>query len=144
MARTLSEDDQDWPAVDRREESPEQVRLPTVREFKRMLRGSTPGGKATTEKNFWLTSGLNYIKELAPGKANSKIDTLLFPEGQVYDLMTNVAEWGRDENAGLFAVMGGSFDLRDLNFNLWTPRFMDPRKGYMDVGFRYVISTFAG
>jgi uncharacterized membrane protein YraQ (UPF0718 family) len=28
MARTLSEDDQDWPAVDRREESPEQVRLP--------------------------------------------------------------------------------------------------------------------
>ena len=28
MARTLSEDDQDWPAVDQREESPEQVRLP--------------------------------------------------------------------------------------------------------------------
>jgi uncharacterized protein len=28
MARTLFEDDQDWPAVDRREESPEQVRLP--------------------------------------------------------------------------------------------------------------------
>jgi uncharacterized membrane protein YraQ (UPF0718 family) len=28
MARTLSEDDQDWPAVDQREESPEGVSLP--------------------------------------------------------------------------------------------------------------------
>jgi hypothetical protein len=113
------------------------VRLPTVAEYRRMIRARTGDGLHPAEAGFWERAGLTGE---APGDVmKSKSDTLLHSNGQMYDLLGSVAEWGTDETDQI-VVLGGDYALgSSASIDLTQPRAAGsvPQE---TVGFRVVIA----
>jgi hypothetical protein len=116
---------------------PGQVRLPTLAEFRRMLRARTGDGLDPQEIGFWREAGLTGE---APGPVmRNKSDTLLHSNGQMYDLLGNVAEWGTGED-GEFVLLGGDHLLESASeIDLGRARPAPP-EATEAVGFRIVIA----
>ncbi len=119
--------------------SADQVRLPTTAEFNRLLRAPIRGGLTATSKEFWKNTGLARLNALDGVQRRRNVDALFFPTGQVFDLLTNAAEWGMNAKDNQRAVLGGAFSVNREDFDLLAPRFADPEKGQAAIGFRYVI-----
>lgn len=115
------------------------VRLPQVAEYLEMLKAPILGGKTASTEKFWSSAGFHLIVEPAKIKANKESDTLYFEAGRLYDLLSNVAEWGADEKNGERAVLGGDFTRTNLDFNPLNPNYRDPASADAQTGFRYVV-----
>ena len=116
---------------------PASVRLPTIAEFKRSLRGRTPVGDPLA-RDFWQKARLSQARESDEVKGN-RWDRVQIPEkGQIYDLMGNVTEWGYDNRDGQHPHLGGGFHIDDPTFNPLTTRWRRPSDTGEAVGFRYV------
>lgn len=116
---------------------PSRVRLPTVAEYRRMLRGRNPDQLHPLEDDFWSEAELSGTVTRDARKTRS--DTLLMAKGQMYDLVGNVEEWATDD-AGRFVVVGGSIYSDPGGLNLEVARAAWEGEPETKVGFRVVIS----
>lgn len=115
----------------------DRLRLPSVPEYLRVLRGTIFGGRSVSDNDFWNRIGLT--APTARAAKASRNDTLLFDNGQIYDLIANVSEWGADEQDGKRALLGGNFSDSAPGFDPRNARFADPAMRSATIGFRYVI-----
>ncbi len=116
---------------------PSQVRLPTVAEYRRMLRARNPDGLHPLEEGFWDKAGLS--GQVSRDVRTTRSDTLLFSRGQIYDLLSNVEEWATDET-GRVVTVGGSIYTQGDSFDPEAPRSVADGSPENTVGFRIVIS----
>lgn len=117
---------------------PDQVRLPMDAEFLRILRAPVSAGRHVSDRDFWNRVGLRSGAVQAPRA--SKNDTLYLGNGQVYDLIGNLAEWGWDEKGGQRILLGGDFEAGGADFDPRAPRYADPTTKQPKIGFRYVVT----
>lgn len=115
----------------------ERVRLPSVAEYRRMLKGRNPDQLHPLEDGFWESAGLS--GDAARDAGTTRGDTLLMAQGQMYDLVGNVAEWAADE-AGRAVVVGGSIHSDPTGLNLEIARAAWDGAPEDRVGFRVVIA----
>lgn len=115
------------------------VRPPTLAEFRRLFREPLAEGRTAAMPNFWRGGGFDDRKELAPVRANKDLDALFLPGGQVYDLVTNVAEWGEGEEKGERLLLGGDHALDAILMDPRKPRSA-PAEPSPSIGFRYVVT----
>lgn len=113
------------------------VRLPTEAELRRMLRARTPDGLDPRAPDFWGAAGL--AAEEARDVQTRKSDTLLFPQGQIYDLVGNVSEWATDAEGG-HVIFGGNYSMGSAAPDLSSSQPAVMGEGSPRVGFRILIS----
>lgn len=116
----------------------DRVRLATHAEFARVMRAPTRRGMKVADKGFWNRVGFTRAKVAPVGKTAN--DVLFFEDGQVYDLIGNVAEWSQDGNRDRRILLGGDFKQRGPEFDPLEPRPFRADARMAHVGFRYVIT----
>ena len=115
------------------------VRLPRLDEFRRALRGVTIRGHGDpTRADYWEVARLGRASGPGASRANTWDRIILAGQGQVYDLVGNVAEWGDDERGQQRLVYGGSFNDSAPDFDATQPRWINPTGRAPWIGFRYV------
>ncbi len=117
--------------------APDSVRLPTLAEYRRALRGDTLRGDPT-QTGYWARARLYQAAAPKTIKA-TPWDRIYIPgSSQMYDLIGNVAEWGMDEQGANRVILGGDFTIGETEFDHLQPRWRDPDQAYPEVGFRLV------
>lgn len=119
--------------------APGQVRLPKLDEYKRLLRFPAQDGLLAGTPGFWRKLGLSTSGGLAEINKHAS-DALYLPDGQVYDLIANAAEWSQDAKEGRRVVLGGDYTKTELTFDPTATRQQDPAKPSPEIGFRYVVT----
>ncbi|GEM_PF-4601475 len=114
----------------------DRVRPPRQAEFERALRAPLSYDRRVTDEGFWDRARLRRGQPAQVSR--TKNDTLYFPEGQVYDLIGNAAEWGTDAE-GTPILLGGDYAQSGSNYDPRLPRRIDPTARLETVGFRPVI-----
>lgn len=117
--------------------APQSVTLPSHAEFMRALRGRTTRGDPQSP-TFWRRSRLGQgTGPLAVKQA--QFDKIFIPNAaQMYDLIGNAAEWGREEKNGQRAVLGGDFTQTSPDFNPLAVRWFAADATSPEIGFRFV------
>lgn len=114
------------------------VTLPSRAEFMRALRGRTTRSNPLAP-DFWLRTHLGKGADAVPeaGRRNP-FDKIFLGIGQMYDLLGNAAEWGRDAQDGKRLVLGG--DVRQVapDFNPLAPRWEAESVAKPTIGLRLV------
>jgi formylglycine-generating enzyme required for sulfatase activity len=118
------------------------VTLPTHAEYLRAaLRAKTSKGLIATlgGQTLWKKAKLGNGNGPAEVKG-SPFDELFYlaSNGQVYDLIGNVAEWGREAQGEQKAVLGGDFQQTAADFNPLAQRWMPATTTSPALGFRIV------
>ncbi len=116
----------------------DRVRLATHAEFVRVMRAPTRRGMHVADKGFWNRVGFARGRIAPVGKTAN--DVLFFEDGQVYDLIGNVAEWSQDGGTDRRVLLGGDFNQRAPDFDPLEPRPFRTDARMAHVGFRYVIT----
>lgn len=114
-----------------------QVRLPTQAEYRRMIRARNGEGQHPAEPGFWAAAGLH--GSLTKEAKKTRTDTLLFSNGQLYDVLGNVQEWATDAE-GRFVITGGHVFMEPPGPDLDAPIPAFDGEPRNEVGFRVVIA----
>jgi formylglycine-generating enzyme required for sulfatase activity len=118
--------------------APNSVRLPTIAEFRRAAQGMTIRGHGVpTAPDYWDVAKFWSRTEPSP-VMTTPWDKIYNGKGQMYDLISNVAEWGADVQAEKRAVLGGGFTDKAHDFNAMQPRWISADSTQDWLGFRYV------
>lgn len=114
------------------------VTLPSQAEFLRAASGRTTRGYPTDKaSNFWSRAQLG--KGVGPALVHQNpFDKIFTGYGQLYDLMGNVAEWGRESRDGQQAILGGDFMQTAPDFNPLATRWVAQSTTSPTLGFRIV------
>jgi hypothetical protein len=130
------------------------VTLPSEAEFMRAARGrTTRTGDSFIGRespNLWerhqlgTGQGLTAVRQTRFDKiflfartvVNNRVTWI--PLGQIYDLLGNAAEWGRDDKEGKAAVLGGDYAQTSPDFNPLEVRWEPPDTRKPTIGFRTV------
>jgi formylglycine-generating enzyme required for sulfatase activity len=118
------------------------VTLPSHAEFLRAaLRARTSKGLIAKlgGQSLWKKARLGSGSGPAAVKSNP-FDELFYlaSNGQVYDLVGNVAEWGCEAQGELKSVLGGDFQQAAADFNPFTQRWLPGTTSNPALGFRVV------
>lgn len=115
---------------------PQSVTLPSQAEFLRALRGRTVRSNPL-DPNFWSKCRLG--KGGAPGPVKSNpLDKIFLGVGQVYDLVGNAAEWGREAKDARRALLGGDCAQTAPDFNPLASRWAPAEQAGGAISFRIV------
>lgn len=113
------------------------VRLPRIQEFQRLMKAPLTGGLSPADPKSWAGAGLAALKEIGAAKSHPA-DTLFLGNGQVYDLLSNAAEWGEDDKDGKKAVLGGDAKVGGEGYNVSEIRHLPANTKSPTLGFRCV------
>jgi formylglycine-generating enzyme required for sulfatase activity len=117
--------------------APQSVTLPSHAEFLRAVRGRTTRGEPQSP-TFWRRSLLGQGTGPLPVR-QAQFDKIFIPESaQMYDLIGNAAEWGREEKGGQRAVLGGDYAQTNPTFNPLEARWVPAETISPTIGFRFV------
>ena len=122
------------------------IRLPTQQQYVRAIRGRTSRGDPR-EDDYWLRASRQLWRDNGPAPVKTvQWDKIFLPGpedntysgGQMYDLIGNVAEWGRDQKDGRRVLFGGDYTQHNPDFDPLQVRWVDPDTVQPTIGFRYV------
>lgn len=117
--------------------TPQSVMLPSYAEFRRAARGRTPRGQ-TSMPRFWSRARLEQVGQVTPVKQNQLDHIFFIGAGQMYDLIGNVAEWGRDEQGAQHSLLGGDYTQTSPDFDPFARQWIASDTIKPSIGFRFV------